>query len=109
MERMNSMDSVATLQFRHLDLAILRSFVLIAEGKSFGEAAQLMQRSPSAITLQIQKLEEFLGVLVLNRLGRTVSLTPEGKRLLDEVKALLEANDAIIGKFPGAKSLPPIP
>jgi hypothetical protein len=96
---MDVLDTGITPPFRHLDLAIVRSFVLIAEGRSFGETAQLMQRSPSAITLQIQKLEEFLGRALLNRSGRTISLTPEGEAFFREVKPILAANDALLERF----------
>ena len=85
--------------FRHLDLSILRSFVLIADGRSFGETAIIMDRSPSAITLQIQKLECFLGARLLNRSGRSITLTRAGETLLGDVRKLLDANDQLLDDF----------
>ena len=85
--------------YRHLDLSILRSFVLIADGRSFGETAVIMDRSPSAITLQIQKLECFLGARLLNRSGRAISLTKAGEALLADARMLLDANDRMLATF----------
>jgi DNA-binding transcriptional LysR family regulator len=85
--------------YRHLDLSILRSFVLIADGRSFGETAVIMDRSPSAITLQIQKLECFLGARLLNRSGRAISLTKAGEALLADARLLLDANDRMLTVF----------
>jgi DNA-binding transcriptional LysR family regulator len=85
--------------YRHLDLSILRSFVLIADGRSFGETAVIMDRSPSAITLQIQKLECFVGARLLNRSGRAISLTKAGEALLADARLLLDANDRMLVSF----------
>ena len=85
--------------YRHLDLSILRSFVLIADGRSFGDTALIMDRSPSAITLQIQKLECFVGARLLNRTGRAISLTKAGEVLLADARKLLECNDVMLAAF----------
>ncbi|MDE3011974.1 MAG: LysR family transcriptional regulator [Pseudomonadota bacterium] len=85
--------------YRHLDLSILRSFVLIADGRSFGETAVIMDRSPSAITLQIQKLECFLGARLLNRSGRAISLTKAGEALVNDARLLLDGNDRMLASF----------
>ncbi len=96
---MDSNNAEHLTAFRHLDLSILRSFVLIADGRSFGETAILMDRSPSAITLQIQKLECFLGARLLNRSGRSITLTRAGEVLLQDVRNLLDANDRLLDEF----------
>ena len=84
---------------RHLDTAVLRSFVLIAEGKTFAETADMVGRSASAITLQIQKLEEQLGQPVFARTGRAVGLTIAGERLLAYGRRILALNDAAWAAF----------
>lgn len=84
---------------RTLDLAVLRSFLLIAQGRSFVETADLVGRSPSAVSLHIQKLEEELGVAVLRRNARGVELTPAGERLLGFARRLLSLNDETIAAF----------
>lgn len=84
---------------RHLDTAVLRSFVLIAEGKTFAETADIVGRSASAITLQIQKLEEQLGQPVFARTGRAVELTIAGERLLAYGRRILALNDEAWAAF----------
>ncbi|WP_298371502.1 LysR substrate-binding domain-containing protein [Azospirillum sp.] len=84
---------------RTLDLAVLRSFLLIAQGRSFVETADLVGRSPSAVSLHIQKLEEELGAAVLRRNARGVELTPAGERLLGFARRLLSLNDETIAAF----------
>ena len=98
---MSSTADTSMPMYRHLDLSILRSFVLIADGRSFGEAALIMERSPSAITLQIQKLECFVGARLLNRSGRAISLTKAGEVLLADARRLLENNDQALLDFEG--------
>ena len=44
-----------------LELDILRTFVAIAETKSYGQAAEIVHRTPSAVSMQTRKLEEILG------------------------------------------------
>lgn len=84
---------------RDLDLAVLRGFALIADGKSFAETAALVGRSASAITLQIQKLEEQLGRPVFHRNGREIALTAAGERLLGYARRLVALNDEACAAF----------
>ena len=66
-----------------LDTDLLRAFVLIAEGRSFTQAAALVGRTQSAISMQVKRLEEILGQPVLSRgKGGSVELTPHGQYLL---------------------------
>ena len=84
---------------RNLDIGVIRSFLLIAEGRSFAEAAELVGRSPSAVTLQIQRLEEELGSAVFRRSNREVALTLAGERLLGYARGLVRTNDEAILAF----------
>ena len=80
-----------------LDLDLLRSFVIIAEEKSFTRAAERVGRTQSAVSLQMQRLEAVLGQLLLNRgKGGSIELTPEGLYLLDRAREILELNDDIL-------------
>ncbi len=91
---------------RTLDLGILRSFLLIAEGRSFAETADLVGRSPSAVSLHIQKLEEDLGAAVLRRNARGVALTLAGERLLGFARRLLALNDEALLAFRAGERRP---
>ncbi len=82
-----------------LDPDLLRSFVAIAETGSFTAAANLVFRTPSAVSMQIKKLEEMLGVTVFLRDARQVTLTSEGEQLLPYARRLLALNREAVSKF----------
>lgn len=70
----------------------LRAFALAARWLSFKRAADELGLSPSALSRQIQALEEHLGVALFRRLNPGIELTEEGRRYLatvDEALALL--------------------
>jgi DNA-binding transcriptional LysR family regulator len=72
-----------------MELKNLKSFVAVAEQLSFTRAARLLHLSQSALTEQIQKLEEELGVPLLLRDRRSVKLTGAGIVFLAEARATL--------------------
>jgi DNA-binding transcriptional LysR family regulator len=83
-----------------LDPDLLRAFVLIAEGRSFTEAAELVGRTQSAVSMQVKRLEEVLGRKVLNRgKGEDVELTPHGEFLLTRARQILSLNDEVVATF----------
>lgn len=82
-----------------LDLDVLRTFVAIAETGSFTLAASAVFRTPSAVSMQIKKLEEILGVSVFSRDARSVSLTQDGEMLLGYARRMLALNREAVSKF----------
>jgi DNA-binding transcriptional LysR family regulator len=64
----------------------LRAFVAVCEAFSFSRAAETLGVSPSALSQLIRGLEQRVGVRLLNRTTRSVSLTEAGQALLDKVK-----------------------
>lgn len=82
-----------------LDLDVLRTFVAIAETGSFTLAASAVFRTPSAVSMQIKKLEETLGRSLFTRDARSVSLTNEGEMLLGYARRLLAINREAVSKF----------
>src|SRR5580698_11368704 len=72
-----------------MELKTLKSFVAVAEQLSFIRAARLLHLSQSALSEQIQKLEEELGVPLLIRDRRSVKLTAAGIVFLAEARATL--------------------
>ncbi|MGI4858358.1 MAG: LysR family transcriptional regulator [Janthinobacterium lividum] len=84
---------------RDFDIPVLRTFLLIAHGKNFTEAAALTGRSASAITLQIKRLEDHLGAKVFQRTTHHVGLTPDGERLIHHAQRLLRMHDDAIMAF----------
>ncbi len=65
-----------------VNLKLLHSFLLVAEHGSFRQAAEQSHRSLPAVSMQIRKLEEQLGVSLFHRTTRRVQLTAEGEQLL---------------------------
>jgi DNA-binding transcriptional LysR family regulator len=83
-----------------LDADLLRAFVLVAERRSFTEAADMVGRTQSAVSMQIKRLEEVLGQKVLNRgKGGDVELTPHGDILLIHARQILTLNDEVMALF----------
>lgn len=82
-----------------LDLDVLRTFVAIAETGSFTTAATAVYRTPSAVSMQIKKLEDILGRSVFSRDARSVSLTTDGEMLLGYARRLLAINREAVSKF----------
>src|SRR5262249_39090965 len=80
-----------------LDLDLLRSFVAIAEERSFTRAAARVGRTQPAVSLQMQRLEGLLGQNVIIRgQGGRVELKNEGLYLLERARELLTLNDDIM-------------
>jgi DNA-binding transcriptional LysR family regulator len=83
-----------------LDGDLLRAFVLIAEGRSFTDAAEMVDRTQSAVSMQIKRLEETLGQKVLSRgTSGDAELTPHGEFLLARARQILSLNDEVVATF----------
>jgi DNA-binding transcriptional LysR family regulator len=74
-----------------IDFLGLHAFVAIAERGSFQHAAAHLNLSQTALSHRIRKLEEDLGVKLLSRTTREVSLTQAGLNLLPKVKDTIES------------------
>ena len=78
---------------RSLELELLRTFVAIADRESFALAAEQVHRTQSAVTQQMARLEEQLGVALFQKVGRSKRLSEPGVRLLEYARRLLALND----------------
>ncbi len=78
-----------------MEIRTITTFVRIAELRSFSKAAGELGYSQSAVTMQMKQLEEELGVLLFERIGRKVALTEAGNRLLPKALDLLAAERAV--------------
>jgi DNA-binding transcriptional LysR family regulator len=72
-----------------MEIRQLTYFVAIAETLHFSRAAEAMGLAPSALSMQLQRLERELGVRLVNRTKRSVSLTSAGKLFLEEARIAL--------------------
>ena len=68
------------------DLTTLRSFVAIVEEGGFSAAARRVNRTQSAVSVQIAKLEERLNTRLLERDTRPVTVTPSGEAFLTHTR-----------------------
>lgn len=78
-----------------MELRQLSTFIRAAKLQSFSKAAESLGYSQSAVTVQIRLLEEELGTRLFDRIGRKVTLTPQGSQFLARAYDILyEVNRA---------------
>lgn len=87
---------------RNLDMDVLRTFVVGTELGNFAKAAERLGRSPSAVSLQLRKLEEQIGKSLLLKKGRGLVLTDAGETLLSYAQRLLDLNDETLMALRGS-------
>lgn len=80
----------------NVDLSDLHAFISVAELGSFSEVAERLNLSQSALTRRIQKLEDTLGVTLLQRSTRRVELTTVGRNFLPKAREVLSGLDAAL-------------
>lgn len=83
----------------NLPTDVMRTFLAVIDLGSFTKAGQLLGRTQPAISLQIRKLEELVGMTLMDTSGRNISLTPEGESLARYARQLLVMNDEIVARL----------
>ena len=84
---------------RTLDLTALRSFVAVAEAGGVTRAAGFLNLTQSAVSMQIKRLEDALGLLLFTRQARKLALTPEGDQLLTYGRKMMALNDEVLARL----------
>ena len=90
---------VQPLQNTLLETDLLKTFATISETGSFTVAAKRVFRSPSAVSMQIKRLEEQLGRALFIRHPRHVTLTADGEAFLVHARDILRINDEALSRF----------
>lgn len=84
------------MRIRDLDPSLLRAFVAIVDAGSFGKAAKQLNRTQSALSMQISRLEDLVDAELFDRSVRPVALMPAGETLIPFARDILATNDAAI-------------
>ena len=74
-----------------LDTDQLRSFLAIVDSGSFTRAAERVNKTQSAVSMHIRRLEEQLGCVLFVKQGRGAKLTAEGEELIDYARRIMQA------------------
>jgi len=82
-----------------LDLDQLRTFVAIVDSGSFTRAADEVFKTQSAVSMQMRRLEERLGVTLFERAGRATKLSDDGARLLTYARQMLALSQETLSAF----------
>jgi DNA-binding transcriptional LysR family regulator len=85
----------------NLDMDLLRTLAVATELGGLARAAERLGRSPSAISLQMQKLEDQVGRALFRREGRKIGLTDCGDILLTYAQRILALNDEAVAVIQG--------
>jgi len=86
-----------------MELRTLRYFVAVAEELHFGHAAERLHIAQPALSQQIRKLERQLGVQLLSRTKRRVTVTQPGAFLLEAARLILRQADAAVAGVQSAR------
>jgi len=97
---------VVSLQGWNMDLKQISNLIQIAEYGSFSKAASVIGIGQPALGRQVKKLEEEWGTPLLYRHGRGVSLTPDGERLLEQLRPLLRQMESAVLELQDERSSP---
>jgi len=79
-----------------LKLKDLRYLVAVADQRHFGRAASRCFVSQPTLSAQLKKLEQDLGVQLIERAPNNVSLTPAGEEIVARARRILEASDEVV-------------
>ncbi len=84
---------------RNLDLASLRSFVAIIDAGGVTRAAGFLNLTQSAVSMQIKRLEDTLGLPLLDRTTRKLAPTAAGEQLIGYARKMLALNDEVFTRL----------
>ena len=84
---------------RNLDTDLLRSFVAVADSRSFTRAGSALGRTQSAVSMQVKRLEAAVQRKLFERDSRNIALTADGEVLLGYARRMLRINDEVVSRF----------
>jgi len=90
---------------RRLDLPQLRTFFTLVQAGTFSEAARRLDRTQSAVSHALRKLEDQAGVLLVDRSVRELRLTDQGRRLAQACESVFATLDGVSEDLQRGRSL----
>jgi DNA-binding transcriptional LysR family regulator len=85
----------------NLDLDTLRTFAVAHDLGGLAQAAERLGRTPSAISLQMKRLQDDLGIALFRKSGRGLALTEAGEVVLGHARRILALNDELLDTMQG--------
>jgi DNA-binding transcriptional LysR family regulator len=89
------------MSFKNLDLDTLRTLMVANDLGGYGQAAARLGRTPSAISLQMKRLQEEIGAPLFKKYGRRLALTESGELALRFGRRMLALNDELLDTIQG--------
>ena len=83
----------------NLDVDQLKTFLAIAESGNFTRAAGDLNKTQSAVSMQMKRLEEVLGRPLFAKDGRGMRLTGDGEKLIDYARRIVTLSDETVSAF----------
>lgn len=84
---------------QNIPMDLLRTFVKAIDSGSFTRAAEMVGRTPSAVSLQIKRLEETVNSVLFQRDAHKLQLTAEGRMMAQHARRILALNDEILSSL----------
>src|SRR5690242_6785377 len=84
------------MRLADIKLKDLRYLVAVADARHFGRAAERCCVSQPTLSAQLKKLEQYLGVQLIERAPGRVSLTDAGEQIVSRARRILEASDEVV-------------
>ncbi|MBP2315701.1 LysR substrate-binding domain-containing protein [Azospirillum soli] len=91
------------MRLSNIDTQLLRSFITINDVGGFAKAADILHMTQPAISQQMRRLEEMLGLPLFRRHGRLMRLTNHGETLLGYARRIVALNDEAVRHMGGMK------
>jgi DNA-binding transcriptional LysR family regulator len=93
-----------SIRSKTFDIELLRTFVTIVDKKGFGQAADTLKLTQSAISHHMRRLEDQIDRPVFRREGRNKVLTEDGDLLLNYARRILNLNDELFERISSSRN-----
>jgi DNA-binding transcriptional LysR family regulator len=94
----DNFDETSGRRTHHVEIRQLQTFITVTDVRGFSRAADSLGYAQSSITAQIQGLEAEIGIPLFNRLGKKITLTEAGKRLLPYARQIVALHDSALAQ-----------